>query len=814
MNDKTSLTTCFLRVVRGLFICTLFSVAAHAAEMPILLGQLNVDAPMESILVTPDGKRLVVQLQAAQGKGAGILIVDSSNPERPTILGQVVVEKNSKLVMSPDGKRLLLAVETEKPDLYKAGSYQLTAIDISNPQQPKQEWQRSVVAQKIILAPDASAYAFAQPAQDKRRRQWDTVIAWVDGKRDPVTLPLEITQPQLSSQGNFLVQDSYGQFKVADLRNKEPRFFEQANRGMNQAISLITILDTGHLLVVDYRAPRFGIYAPQSGIPRIAQLEHQETAGPHQFQFLAASRANILLQNRYGQLYQLEITQPESPRLANVLVLPAGIQARSLDSAGHLYASQTREGQNTLLIYDLAKTTQPVVDWKRLSEAQNTALKIYGGKDGDESSREWAAIQKFDEAGVVLALDAKVEGISDQAAAAILNDYAFLLAKPYLRENPYIEALLRRAITLDPNRTPAYLNLADQLRGSLPEISDWKKKEAARVEAEQHYRKYLALGGKRTARITAFLQDPSGKNSPKDICSAIAEYANAGRLGELVSDSGIDIPKNGQKFDFLFTTEGTINAPTFYAFNANDDTPVNREIFPRPEGESLWDGDNLGLVVFEGRLHILHYRDFQHPIASMSLSGDESCNFKITTTEKVSSKALEPELCAQLSAGDGPAPIKFDGVAQMPRMNISERYDETTLVSTKKFNLANDGKPMNIGVFELSSGAGPGCEEVFFDQLDAKGIEFESSPEQIMLMSLQQSNLSNRPAFRCNNRPKFFEYQGKNYFENKPSTWPPIDTYQQYHRVARINGRKVEDVCDFSFITTVSVEEKKAANTN
>ncbi|MGL5631526.1 MAG: hypothetical protein ACRDD3_04110, partial [Azovibrio sp.] len=568
---------------------------------------------------------------------------------------------------------------------------------------------------------------------------------------------------------------------------------------MDQAISLITILDTGHLLVVDYRAPRFGIYAPQSGIPRIAQLEHQEIAGPHQFQFLAASRANILLQNRYGQLYQLEITQPESPRLANVLVLPPGIQARSLDSVGHLYALQTREGQNTLLIYDLAKTTRPVVDWKRLSEAQNAALKTYGSKDGDESSREWAAIQKFDEAGVVLALDAKVEGISDQAAAAILNDYGFLLAKPYLRKNPYIEALLRRAITLDPNRTPAYLNLADQLRDSLPEIYDWKKKEAARVEAEQHYRKYLALGGKRTARITAFLQDPSGKNPSKDICSAITAYTNAGRLGELVSDRAINIPKGDKRFDFVFATEGTAHVPVFYVFNATDDTPTNGETFSSPGAGDLWGGDNLGLVVFQNQVHILHYRDFQHPVASMSLSGDESCNFKVTTIEKIGSKALEPALCAQLSAGKCPAPFEFSGTAQISPTDVIEKYKETGIEGTKKIDVANDGKPINIGAFTLESGAGSGCGEMFFDQLNTSGNQFESGPKQSLLMALQQANPSSRYPVRCGNNPKFFEYQGKIYFENKPSTWPPVDKYQEYHRVARINDGKVEDVCDFSF---------------
>jgi len=44
------------------------------------------------------------------------------------------------------------------------------------------------------------------------------------------------------------------------------------------------------------------------------------------------------------------------------------------------------------------------------------------------------------------------------------------------------------------------------------------------------------------------------------------------------------------------------------------------------------------------------------------------------------------------------------------------------------------------------------------------------------------------------------------YFENKPAAWPPADSWNQYHRVARIERGKVVDVCDFKFETTIALE--------
>lgn len=42
------------------------------------------------------------------------------------------------------------------------------------------------------------------------------------------------------------------------------------------------------------------------------------------------------------------------------------------------------------------------------------------------------------------------------------------------------------------------------------------------------------------------------------------------------------------------------------------------------------------------------------------------------------------------------------------------------------------------------------------------------------------------------------------YAELKASSWPPIDDWNQYHRVMTINNGQVRDVCDFRFESKVS----------
>jgi hypothetical protein len=120
-------------------------------------------------------------------------------------------------------------------------------------------------------------------------------------------------------------------------------------------------------------------------------------------------------------------------------------------------------------------------------------------------------------------------------------------------------------------------------------------------------------------------------------------------------------------------------------------------------------------------------------------------------------------------------------------------------------DFANSDQPANVAEMWLSSGAGPGCDAIFYDILDKTGKNLLTGPMHELLMKLQNVDPSDRYPIRpCGNKPRFFTHGGKIYFENKPATWPPIDERDQYHRVTRIDGSNVVDVCDFKFETTTS----------
>jgi hypothetical protein len=136
--------------------------------------------------------------------------------------------------------------------------------------------------------------------------------------------------------------------------------------------------------------------------------------------------------------------------------------------------------------------------------------------------------------------------------------------------------------------------------------------------------------------------------------------------------------------------------------------------------------------------------------------------------------------------------------------DVSKRYSETEITNTRMLDFANDGKPLRVAQLQLDSGAGAGCGESFFDLLDKNGTRFEVGDKRDLLMKLQNADLVNsRYPVSCGNQPNFFEYKNNVYFEDKPSVWPPENSWNEYHRVATVDKNEVVDVCDFQFKTRV-----------
>lgn len=445
------------------------------------------------------------------------------------------------------------------------------------------------------------------------------------------------------------------------------------------------------------------------------------------------------------------------------------------------------------------------VDWVKLRSQHESAMQAYAAGKGSFSSA-WKATETLESASIKAALAAPVNGISAGSAAAILNDYGFLLSKRSSDEDLMAaEKYLVRAIEIDPNRKLAYLNLADLLRARLRAINTFEEKmrESARIEVL--YKKYVSLAGSSNEKIESFLDRNLSKDTAANICVAIADYSNLGRLDELFSPAR-NVNVGGVRLDIDFTTQGTAHVPYVEARDSASGAIVE-DALAIPDEESLWGGDDLGLIVYKNNAQILHYRDLKNPVSTSRVNGDDSdCRFKVEVIETVVSGAENAVLCNDLRDQKDMDVVAIDAPSSISYEQVKEwGYEETSVAATNMLDIANDGDALLIGMMDLVSGAGAGCDARFFEALDAREKKLLKSSRRELLLQMQGISGGGRHFVpHCGNDARFIRYQGKVYYENKPGFWPPRDEREQYHWVRQIRGGQVVDVCKFSFKSIVS----------
>jgi len=789
------------------FVCALALPGLCSAAAPAMVGQIDAGAPITQLRISADGKLAVAFLQPSGDLPWGIRVIDTSVPEKPVLRGFIGAASPGRLVLAPDGRQALLLTELEKEAFDTETRHEIVAIDLSNPDAPKPSWRREILARRVVLADDASAYAASQRSKTEEGH-WQTVITWANGGRpDAVMEEAGWLQPDMkfSEGARFLVSMQFNnQLRILDLRETPSALYEQGYTGYSRYDCIAAILESGHVVVEDTRVPRLGVYAPKADIPRIATLTHD--GSKHCERLGIGPGGSLILAGEIGsgRVYRLDLRDPGNLAFGGSWQFP--VKTYPLAVAGALAYAAAGEHGRQVQIFRLDVAGPAAVDWAALEAAHRAAMDRYTQElQAGKPAPHLFALGHLEQAGVRQALQAPVQEISAQRAAVIFNDYGFLASKSGT-ESPSAEPALRRALELDPNRALAALNLAEVLRGRLSAMTDTSAKQRQVSEIQALYSKYLDLGGKSNARIESFMKGGAARSADGDICSAIARYADTGLLQEWVAASATNIKAGNRRIDIAFATEGTAHVPVIYAFDADTDFPLDEHAISVPE-DDLWGGDRLGLIDYGDTAHILHYRDFHHPVAAWPLSGGPACRFKTHTVERIGPGAVEPELCRSLSQSRGPAAIEFKAPAPIERETVSERYSETSAGSMRALDFANSGNPENILELALNSSAGAGCDEIFYDVVDKAGQRFASSSKRDLLMKLQNADPSNRyPMLPCGNRARFFMYHGKVYFENKPAAWPPADNWNQYHRVARVDRGRVVDVCDFRFETTIALE--------
>jgi hypothetical protein len=785
------------------------AVAAPPAAVLVPQGALPLPAPVSAVRSSADGTRLVIQLQATAASPAMLQVVDTTDASRPIVLGTMALDHPAELALSGDGRLAVLVTQPERAMYNRETAHDVSAVDLSDPRNPRVLWRHPVAAAQVAVAARAGAYAYSRRSA-AAQGQWETVVVAAAADRQVRAVvrnpPYSSDSMSLSPGADVLVQVSQSQLTAWSLAAAPPRAFEQAPVFLSRFAHgcVPAVLDTGHVVLQDTRASRLGVYALQAGLPRVAAPAHEEGEQHCQALDPNGNGTGLTFAVHGGRVMRWSFADPAAPFAERAAQLPAGL--RAVAAGGDVVVAA---GASAVQVFRWARSAAPAPDWQALAAVHASVMSSYQAVAAQVArSGPQAAVDRLEAAGVLLALDAPVAGITPRRAAAILNDYGFIAAKagaPAQR----VEAALRRAIALDPGRAVAHLNLADVLREGLGRhAANGVPVEPRAAEIERHYRAYLAAGGKPSGAMTAFLRGRAIVRAGGDGCDSIAALANAGVLHDWVTDTGSNLPWRGRRIDLAVTTEGSAGVPALYTFDSASDRPLEPPDSPDvPNGEGLWGGDELGLVLLGNRPHVLHYRDLAHPVSSVSLDTGEVCLFNVATTERIGPEALEPALCQALQAGKAEGALRFDEPAAISAEAVYRQWGETSLGGTLLLDFANDGKPRKVAELLLDSGAGPGCGATFYELLTPDSTGFESGPTVDLLWQLQggQGRDTRWPVSPCGNQPRFISHAGRIHFETRPRGWPPRDRRDQYHRVTRVEDGRVREVCDFRFESVVSV---------
>lgn len=805
--------------------------------LPLKLGELALDSGVESMLISDDQHYLYVQLQAGPSSPPKIVLIDVANPAALVKISEIPINSTGQMALTPDGKWLRLAAPiNELPDIGGNKQHELTTFDVSQPAQPLLHSRQNLQAKQLVLAPDASAYAIYREAEGKDGHN-QIEVSWLENRRPVLQLKpgAFVDLLRLTARGEFVAYQGYDFFEISDLRQAEVRLYGQilSEEFSNEVLAtldslyasrFIGQLDNEHLLFSDFRTARIGVYALKPNLPRVATLPYSAEAD-RDFSMVELGRSNeqILLRDENAYLFKLNSAEPANLRLtATEVSLPGCRYHRCLvDRTERLFlADEESELQSNgidrlryyLRVFDTRQTQQGTFSWQKLAEVHQMALPRYrAAQRQKDSNAEYQAFGLYQQASPLLALTTHPDTISSQQAAKIISEYAELMAE-HSGPRHEVKALLRYAIQLDARFAEPHLQLAKLLRESLPKINNWPDKLATMQQVRQHYQRYLALGGKASADITAYVTyDPVAKS--KNICEAIVNFTNAGRQEEILSEIGIDVPIGDKKYDLVFSTQGTLHEPIIYYFNSdNDAPPLKPNFFDGREPPSA-PAELEQLAMFGSDYHILDFNDLRHPVASTNLSGTQYCKFAIQTQEKIGPKASEPALCRLLQTDKAPKSISFshplkpeeddqEDISEEYLYNYPYNYPGAETLGSAMVDLSNDGKLVNVGKIQQQNDS---CRSIFFDTLEKHQRGFVKGQKHDLLMQLQQMQPEPYcPVLPVVNNPRFFKYRGKTYFETKAATWPPIKASDQIHRVSRVKNGKVIEVCDYQFATRVN----------
>lgn len=602
---------------------------APASAVTALTG-FELQAPIVDARVSEITSRYVVVTRNVNGEGATLHVLDAFEAEQTFEVGTLSLPIPTDMSVSPDGREALFVVAPPPTGSPLAADHDVIAVDLHDPARPTLRWRERYPARSLVLAANAAHFAYSRPVAG-RAMEWETVVVSSPDRHELrviAELPSAFDTMALSVNGKFLAATSRGSLRVwaLDGRHLPPAVNLSAASDRFAGSCIYAVDESGGAVVGDARTSRISTYW-QLGSDADLQRHHAIPldAMPPGCRALRPREhsSTLLIAGELGRVVNVRHSVLTNPRLMLVQwQLPPGYEA--LTTAGHLILAARRE-QGELRLFQLDHKPLPPVDWRPIEQA-------YQAGPADTTD----LVARLETAGISSAVSAPVDHVPPWRAAVILNDYGLQLTR-LQRAPARVEAALRRAIELDPLLAAAWLNLADAMRAGIGRFAGLERfwgGESSQVrfrnlDMAAHYKTYLAAGGAPTASTTSFLRGDPSDRIGIDTCTAIAAWANAGRLQELMSDVAVDMKWQDRSVDLRFTAPGSGQAPRIDVFDAYTDVEIPGEVFPEPArlARNLKQGDELGLLTLHWQYHILHYRNGTQPVATIALKGGAGCEF-------------------------------------------------------------------------------------------------------------------------------------------------------------------------------------------
>lgn len=602
-------------------------------ESLTFVSSIPLSAPLlSSARASYDGKLVILHLREAGSRPPGIQVIDTSDIQRPKAKGFIPLPdygfmplpNYEDVELSSDGTFALLVFAKEQEKFRKETAHEIIALDLTDASKPRELWRKLLYARQVRISADAGAYAYSKLSADKKT--WETTVVFVSQNREPLVVnegEYNFGDLLLSAHAKFLAYNDHADLRVRDLTSNPPKLYEHEFIGRQRYGCLAGVLENGYVVVNDYRFTQLGLYETSPGMPRTSILAYEG------IEYCDPINPATLDNRLYYQIGRsIDYQNPKAPTMGNIL--KASEQIHPIAVAGvFLYAYYATSINNPeLRIYRISKAAPTTTVWQILDSKYSAIMDSY---NADLKSRKTSphidAVKRFEEAGVLAALDEPVVDIPLQRAAAILNDYGFLAGKKNANFS-LIEHIYRRVIELDPTRKVAYLNLADLLKNDLANESGVSKRKLLSAEIKKYYRAYLRLGGKQTANISEFLKNDPALQMINDACVGIVAYAKAGQLDELAATMAPNVLVDGKRVDLIIVQDDDGTA-MILGFDSATDFPVKYEELPSlpPGVDDQVLASQLSLLTFGDETYFLYHKGLAHPISSIALSSGHTCTF-------------------------------------------------------------------------------------------------------------------------------------------------------------------------------------------